>query len=71
MTSYNNNRKHILSANHILGYFLILAFLISGCGSSLPPLASFEPDQSDATQAQIEIDPLSTVTFQVEIPADQ
>jgi hypothetical protein len=54
--------------------FLILsasiAFLFTGCSQSIPPVISFEPDQQSAVPDLIEIDPLSTVTFQVEVPAD-
>lgn len=70
MISLNNNRKKHFSSSHFLTLLPILAIIISGCGSSIPPLASFDPELPAATQEQIEIDPLSTVTFQVAVPAD-
>jgi hypothetical protein len=50
--------------------FLISAFLITACNSTEPPLLSFQPTQTSTTQELIEIDPLATVTFQVEVPQD-
>lgn len=47
----------------------MVIILITACNTSESPLNSFRPTQT-TTQDLIEIDPLATVTFQVEVPQD-
>jgi hypothetical protein len=47
---------------------LILAICLQACSPTDPPLMSFEPTQPVDTQEPIEIEPLATVTFQVDVP---
>lgn len=54
----------------LLGLTISIAIAISGCSQALPPLVSLETESPSATPEQIEIDPLATVTFQVEVPED-
>ncbi len=56
------------SGKILLIIILIMGILIPACTSTEPPLISFRPTQPVTTQELIEIDPLATVTFQVEVP---
>jgi hypothetical protein len=49
---------------------VILLFLIQACTSTQPPLISLQSSQPTATSEPIEIEPLTTVTFQVEVPVN-
>jgi hypothetical protein len=47
-----------------------LALVIQACSTNNPPLLSFVPTQPPPTSEPVQIDPLATVTFQVEVPVD-
>ena len=68
MTNPQNNRISIYLRFYILFTFICITLLVSGCSSSIPPLISIESEQPEATLEPVEIDPLSTVTFEVEVP---
>jgi hypothetical protein len=51
-------------------FILFISLITQACSSTEPPLLSFGQIEPTATTEQIEIDPLTTVTFQVEVPAD-
>lgn len=70
MTSSNNTPPNKKIIYPILVLTISFAILLSGCSESLPPLGPFEPEQPEETSEPIEIDPLSTVTFQVAVPED-
>ena len=47
-----------------------LALVIQACSTNNPPLLSFVPTQPPPTSEPVQIDPLATVTFQVEVPVN-
>ncbi len=61
-----NKLKPILLPS-VIGLSLIL---FTSCSQSQPPIISIFETEPPPTQEPVEIDPLATVTFQVEIPAD-
>ncbi len=65
------SRISSISAHHLgtlLIQFLIAAILITACNSTNAPLISLQPTQTISSHDLIEINPLATVTFQVEVP---
>lgn len=68
MTGFINNQLKNKSIYFISVLSVCFAIILTGCSQSLPPLISFGPEQSPNTPEPIEIDPLSTVTFLVDIP---
>ncbi len=49
---------------------LIQMILIQACSPTKPPLISFEPTNTPEPPPSIDLDPLSTITFQVDVPED-
>ena len=70
MTSNNSLSFEKKPSFMILVLTISIAIILNGCSQSLPPLVSFEPEQPEDTTEPIEINPLSTVTFQVDVPLD-
>jgi hypothetical protein len=49
---------------------VLVAVTIHACSLTQPQMLSIQPTQPPPTSEPVEIDPLATVTFQVEVPVD-
>ena len=68
VSSYTASRLRLIILLIAIG---ILGIITGGCSQNQPPIISLYPTPEPIpTQEQIEIDPLATVTFQVEIPVN-
>ena len=70
MIDFSHRHKSIYVRK--VGYILILMFgiLLASCNSAEPPLKSIRLSQPESSPENIEIEPLTTITFQVDIPPD-
>ncbi|MGW8224254.1 MAG: carboxypeptidase regulatory-like domain-containing protein [Anaerolineales bacterium] len=64
-------RKHSnISVIVLIVFLALMGLIVQGCSTAAPSLDLFKSNTPTPTPELIEIDPLSTITFQVEIPAD-
>ena len=64
------NRHFRSSQIALIVVLVLMSLVIQSCSSDAPTLDLFKSNSPTPTPEPIEVDPLATVTFQVEIPAD-